>query len=307
MRLLLDDDLVEAAVFRAATRRRDLPAPAIRRFHAAREQAYGALDPDERNTAFARVHRAFFREWGLEAILLQALERFPLLAQTLHACAFRSARAASDEGADLYVNPEGERHAIVALTPSRIESTAAAAPFLNHELQHVHDMVDPAFGYAPDLPGDPLTPLRQRLVRDRYRLLWNITVDGRLTHRGLPTLANRDRRLADFSRAFAFLTEADALFSELWERPQPTHHRLLELAHDPRGMSEAKANVPGAPCPLCGFPTFAWADATLLSSEILGRVRRDRPEWTPADGLCQRCAEVHVAAGAFAFPPTMVV
>ena len=61
--------------------------------------------------------------------------------------------------------------------------------YVRHEFTHLSDMLDPAFGYAPtlDLPG--LNGAQQRLARERYRLLWDITIDGRLTAAGRTPMA----------------------------------------------------------------------------------------------------------------------
>jgi len=52
-------------------------------------------------------------------------------------------------------------------------------------------MLDPAFGYSPtlDLPG--LNAAEQRLARERFRLLWDIAIDGRLAAAGHMPMATR--------------------------------------------------------------------------------------------------------------------
>lgn len=52
----------------AAGKSPEVPPLQIRRFHAEHERCYRVLDPDERATAFARVHLSWFTEWGFEKL-----------------------------------------------------------------------------------------------------------------------------------------------------------------------------------------------------------------------------------------------
>lgn len=296
MQLRYDEELVEAAVFLCASGRRSgIPALQIRRFHAEREKLYRILDPDARNAAFFKLHLDWFREWGLEQALLDLVNEFPLLRRELALMAFRKARSRAEEGAELFVSAETGRNAVVALLPERLAADADLQPFLRHELAHLHDMLDPAFGYSPEIPAPGLDRARERLIRERYRLLWNITVDGRLSRAGrLPPRAEQAHRLA-FDRAFDFWPEPrrNEVFQQLWTNPQPRHADLLALASDPRQARQASQPEPGAPCPLCGFPTFAWAEAQRLTDAVRAAIQAEFPHWTPDRGACARCAEIY--------------
>jgi hypothetical protein len=270
----------------------------VARFHRERERAYAILDPDARNAAFFKLHLDWFREWGLEKLLTDVLKDFPLLPGALALLAIRKARGRHEEGAELFVNADTGRHGVVALRPERFGNAAALARFLRHEFTHLQDMVDPAFGYTPDLrvPGHDAAQLR--LARERYRLLWDITIDGRLARAGHASDAARERHHAAFDRAYSFWPEGKrrAVFAELWSSPAPRHARLAELATDPRDLAHAREPLPGAPCPLCGFPAFDWVAPPRLSVDLVARVQREFPHWTPAHGACGRCAEVYEAA-----------
>ena len=295
MHLRYDDDFVESAVFTAASgKRAGVPSWQIRRFHGERERCYSILDPDDRNAAFVRLHLDWFREWRLEEFLLGLVNAYPLLAPALNTLAFRKVRAKKDEAAELYVSAEIGRSAVVAMRPERFEHDDVIRRFLRHELLHLSDMVDPAFGYAPDLRARGIDPSRQRILRERYRLLWDITIDGRL---GRSPEGERHRVL--FHRAFCFWPEArrDEVFSKLWTTKFPRHDALLALASDPRDLSHADEPLPGGACPLCGFSTFAWADVASLEEAIRTTIEREFPNWSPARGACSRCAEVYDAAG----------
>ena len=296
MQLRYDDDFVEGAVFvKANSRSAPVASLQLRRFHHAREKLYLILDPDERNTAFFQLHLEWFREWALEKALLDLAAEFPLLRETLGTLVFRKARMKSDEGAELYVSAETGRAGVVALRVERFEQPPELARFLCHEFMHVHDMVDPAYGYSPrlHLPGQNAS--QQRLTRERYRLLWDITIDGRLLSSSRSTVGHREQHRAAFDRAFGFWPESkrDGLFERLWKNPGPCHGDLLALAADPREVRSSPEPTPGAPCPLCGFATFAWADADGLRGQTAAAIQNEFPEWTPAQGACRRCVEIY--------------
>lgn len=309
MRLSYEDDFVEAAVFLGASRKRPgIPLPQIRRFHAERERCYGILDPDERNAAFVKLHLEWFREWEMERLLLDFVSVYPLLPRALTTLAFRKVRLKKDEGAELYVSAENGRTGVVAMRPERFERDEAIASLLHHELMHLNDMMNPAFGYSPhvNLPG--LNPTQQRITRERYRLLWDITIDGRLC-RASRASDKREHHAAIFARAFSFWPEdrQSEVFQSHWTDPAPRHERLLVLAADPRDLTQTDAPLPGSLCPLCHFPTFDWTDLSALSSETLGRLRAQFPQWMSEQGACGRCVEIYELAGKFELPATVVL
>ena len=298
MRLLFDEELVEGAVLDCARTANPL---LVRRFHREREKVYSVADADERNAAFFRLHLDWFREWGMEGLLRERIASFPGLQTSLTGMAFRKARAKSEEGSELYVNRERERHGMLALRPERFSNQPALVPFLNHELMHLSDMVDSEFGYSPDI-GDPTQSLsQQRLVRERYRLLWDVTIDGRLVLSNRLTIANREQRWTEFNRAFSFLLDEarSETFQRLWTGPAPRHLQLVALAKDPRGLNTSHVPQPGGPCPLCGFPTFEWAWEDERPREpIVAAIRADFPRWSVDHGACKRCIEVYESTAA---------
>ena len=299
MKLHFDEDLVEGAVFRcAAGKRRGISAFHIARFHREREKLYSILDPDERNAAFFRLHLEWFREWGLESLLSAALGEFPELAKDLTLLAFRKSRGKKDEGAELYVNDSGDRTGVISLCPERLEHELELAPFLRHELMHLRDMLDPGFGYRPDLAMSGRIQSQHSLARERYRLLWDVSIDGRISRTGKPTVATRDQRWSEFNGACTFWTEEkrQEIFDSLWANPNPTHAALEAWVCDPRQLQSGAGPRPGAPCPLCGFPTFAWADAALNKAQA-DRIRTEFPDWAREHGICGRCFAVYRSLG----------
>jgi hypothetical protein len=310
-----DEDFVESAVSLCASgRRADIPPAQIRRFQAEREKCYTVLDPDERNAAFFQVHLAWFREWRLDQTLQSFVDELPLLTKALHILAWRKARNQSDEGAELYVQSRAgvspalpSRNAVVATRPERFERNECLGLLLRHELTHLHDMVDPTFGYSPELSQLGPVTAPPRLIRERYRLLWDITIDARLSRAGHAVSRTREQQEKLFHRVYSFWPEDQrrAVFDELSSTLEPTHTRLLALASDPRDLAHTVGPLPGSPCPLCGFSTFEWAEVTLLSESSCAQLKAEFPHWRPEQSLCKRCAETYEVSGRFELPSTV--
>jgi len=163
-------------------------------------------------------------------------------------------------------------------------------------------MLNPAFGYAPELELPGLNAAQRRLARERYRLLWDITIDGRLTVAGRTPTQPREQHALAFATGYSFWDEQkrEDTFAALWQNPAPTHALFLELIADPRGLRDTHRPAPGASCPLCGFPTFVWAETSMLPAAITGRVAAEFPGWNSEQGLCGRCLETYEAACALA-------
>jgi hypothetical protein len=296
MNLRYDEDFVEEAVrLCAAGRCKGIASFQVARFNREREKLYELHEPDERNAAFFSLHLEWFREWGLEKFLTEGLNEFPLLTKSLDILAFRKSRGKNDEGAELYVNETGNRSGVVAMRPERFARESELKAFLRHELMHLHDMVDPDFGYLPELPNVKASINQERLARERYRLLWDISIDGRLTRAGRNTIATKDQRWSEFSAVFSFWPEVRQreVFELLWNNPAPTHRVLADLVCDPRQLQTSNGPQPGAPCPLCGFPTFAWGQVASLAESTVKAIRSEFPHWAPEQGACARCSEIY--------------
>lgn len=298
MRLHFDDDFLESAVFVCASgRRKGVPSLLVARFQHEREKLYRIADPDERNAAFFQFHLRWFREWSLEDFLAKIAREFPYLDPALKLLAFRKARGKQDEAAELYVNPETGRHGVVAFRCERFEDDELLARFLRHEFTHLHDMVAPGFGYAPKLHAPGITATQHKLARERYRLLWDITIDARLARAGHPVNSTFEKHRNLFDRAYSFWPgpRRDETFAVLVNDHQPTHAKLAALAADPRDLAHAERPQPGAACPLCGFPTFHWAEEDTFDSAMIAQIGRNFPTWTPPQSACLRCHETYEA------------
>jgi len=265
------------------------------------EPLYERVPVPDREAAFHQVHRRLFVRWGLDRPIREVLDEFPDVRRAVRAVVVARALSGREEGADL----SRDRQKVgLKVRSERFLEAEGFRRFLRHEFQHVADMLDPAFRYDPDVvPTRP--PGVQALLYERYRVLWAVTVDGRLERAGRPTVATRADRWREFQALYGTLPEADlrAAFERLWTWDRPTHPELWAMAQDPRqvlawaqGAADAPGptgplRLPGDPCPLCRFPTHRWVEAP--SPEVVARVRADVPDWDPAQGLCERCAEAY--------------
>lgn len=294
MEILYETAFLESAVFlytrRAAGR---VPAAQIARYHAEREMAYRILDPDARERRFHELHLEWFREWGLEDRWRRIFEEM-LGDAELERLAVARPRAGVEPGVELYVGPGGGRSAVLVLAPEKLAGGEGLEAFLRHEFLHLRDMLDPAFGYEPDLLTSGVPVGLERLVRERYRLLWDLSIDGRLAAAGHPVATSREAYADALGRGFGFwpAERRAEVLNRLWGGKRPSHAELVRWANDPRGVRAEKKPAPGATCPLCGFPSFEWVPeerARALESVI----RAEVSWWEAGLGLCGRCAELY--------------
>lgn len=257
------------------------------RFRQYRRRIDPLYDAPERDRAMAEAHLELFRSFGLAAPVEEALRSVTGVERALLARAQRP----GDEGAELLVGED--RTLLLRLAPEGFGDAAALRRLLRHEMRHILDMLDPAFGYEPDLGVRGRTKAQENLVRDRYRVLWNLAIDA---IEEPPVSAEVRRR--QMEHAFRAL-EADPrrLLGERFRDPSRRRHaELAAAARDPwvyLGLPRASGPSPGHPCPLCGFPTHQWA--TDLPEE---GIRADYPRWQPEEGACLQCAEIYRVLGA---------
>ncbi len=333
MQLQYDAELVEGVVFLEARRLEQTGQRLlVARYQRQRTKLYAIADPDERNEAFYRLHLKWFRDFGFEGKVLTALQEFPLIGQRASTLAVRKATSKKDEGAELFVRPDarnvavaircerfitphpsagsgqaldplpagGERKVPSPLPKGEGQGEGSLEMFLRHELCHISDMLDETFAYEPDISLPDAPPAEVNLLRERYRIIWDITIDGRLKNAN-----EKAHRLAEFTKTFSHMSapRRQELFEQIWSGPRPTHPELVALAKTVRAQVR---NEPGAACPLCRFPTFQWAIDTDLTAEVVAAIQQHFPAWLPQHGCCARCAELY-AVKALEQPATLCV
>ena len=159
---------------------------------------------------------------------------------------------------------------------------------------HVADMLDPAFAYDPHAPLGGSNEVEEDLIRERFRVLWDLWTHGRMQRRGWPTLRDDTARRQEFERAFALLASArrTALVERMIRQDRWTQRELLALATDERLTKTLGQG--GVRCPLCHFPTQDgvrdWSGARAAVAEA---IRADYPSWSACEGACGQCAELY--------------
>jgi len=297
-RVRFDPELLEAVVDLLVRRRADAgDGEPFRRFRRAADRIYVLYDtPKERQEAFRSLHARLFDEMGCgRAVIEEARVLIGWVQEVVVARAWR----ADEEGADLSAD---RRLVGVRIQPGRFISSTGLQSFLRHEFGHISDMVDEAFLYGDGAASGRLP----RLAGARFGSLWDCVVDGRIARAGGVPLHSREDLEEECARLFPVLPPdgVAAIVRRLWEGERPTYASLVRWATDPAalaawaGLTLAAEDPrgtppPGAPCPLCGFATYAWAPE--IDPVIAAAIQADVPEWQPADGVCARCVEAYVA------------
>ncbi len=301
--------LVEEAVLRAV---RAGSAGDERAFREQRDAAYEIDDPDAREVEFGRVHETWFARMQLGAPVERALSDTPALQRRTYECRVASATSRKEEIAELFdlqarragavapVAPPARRDRskviLVRLRPKSFQAPAALLFFLRREFLHVDDMVSPRFDYRKQLPGSDAGPSYDNILRNRYRVVWDTTIDGRLQGQGVLPSGVRDARLREFTATFPMLgAAARESFSRWFGAAHPTHAQILAFIQAPSGRGADGEDRRGR-CPICRFPT-ATLDARpeRLSTEARREIEADYPGWRLEQGLCSQCADLYMA------------
>jgi hypothetical protein len=314
MTIEYEQALIEQATFLAARRDQRLEYE----LHQAIDPLYEISDEETRRRAFEPAFARFFAKLGLDRIVADLIAERPLVSQHVGRCVVREAPRAKVESAELFVRRAGAgssasgRTLVIQVCPQSLVDSEPFALRMRRELLHVADMLDERFGYTPDTVAPGAPGARQSLLRDRYRVLWDIYVEGRLSRRGLSdkSMAAGVRRSLQHVFATYDPQAVDGVFDELFDTPTLTHDDLLARARSPEllfpacvdseGSAGAAAHAqigPGQPCPLCGFPTHDWFDfGADADGTVINAIRRNHAGWSPRDGACRQCAEMCAAA-----------
>ena len=295
-----DPRLMEDALFHAQRQAQSAGA-----YKKDRNRVYEIADPDERERLFDELNRSWFTRLDLDRMIARAIEEQPLITRHVANCFVARAAQAKEEGAELFVAtdgiiaPRGRRTLRILIRPESLLKPEILTPFLRHELLHIADMLDPAFAYEPMLPKAEGGPTYDTLITNRYRALWDTTINGRMLRRGWCDASVREHQFSDFVQAFPMLQDRlEELFSGFFDSAQPKHTDLARFAFDPRQAAGSlpRHAAPGTHCPLCKFPTHAFEAAPNdLGADVLAAINEDFPNWSPSLGLCTQCADLYRA------------
>lgn len=289
-RVTYDASLVEEAVLRTEAAMAGAERAAFRR---ERDRLYEVPEPDEREARFGELHGRWFSRLGLDRPLHSALAEAPDLVRRTRGCLVARAASTKEEAADL-VGDSGPAPALptllVRLRPESLLEAGGLVPFLRHELAHVADMLEPAFGYERSLPASDGGPSYELLLRDRYRAVWCTTIEGRLFRRGLA--GARGSRLREFARAFPMLGEGtEQVFARWFDEPHPTHPAIVDFVLNP-----PEGGAGAGRCPVCRLPTRTLdARPERLTPAAVREIQARHPSWRTAQGICPQCAELFLA------------
>lgn len=308
IRIEYDPTLIEEATFLAARNdpRRE------RELHQAIDSLYKIPDEELRQQSFRQTFRDFFLEFGLDQVVSRLIEECPNIRQRVGKCIVREAARRKHESAELFVQastpettPSHRTLVIQACSHSFLEVESFALR-MRRELRHVADMLDERFAYRrEDLAG--LSP-QQSLMRDRYRVLWDIYVEGRLSRDGYGDEATVGRLKDTLGRVYAGYDRhaCEMAFDRAFGAHSLTSQQLLDWAGNPHALVDEMAEScrgmpqsPGQPCPLCGFATHDWFDFEGdTAGTVANTIKLEHAEWVQDHGACRQCAEMYTSVTA---------
>ncbi len=277
-------------------------------YHDKRDAIY-EMEEERRPKRFRELDSDFFSRLGYDVFIKEVFEEYPDIEEKINEVHVRRATTRQNEGSN--VVDEGTK-VIIRLYPELfIEGSSEIRTVIRHELMHVSDMMNSKFEYNVD-EDFGRSPMEERIIRDRYRLFWDISVDGRLTNSGRETTATKEERKKEFDSFFSKIPEEtrNLIFDKIWNSEDPlSHNKMVELSKDTNKVLALAAGsrsvdelveetkdlgpLPGTTCPLCGFPSFDWIEEVANDEATAKVINEEFPDWKPQDGVCSRCAEYY--------------
>ena len=252
-----------------------------------------------RETAFRQLTERYFHDLGLRELFVRCLNEAPLLSQRVDGVMVRRVFCRKGERVELYMRPASSKFEtssalLLDLQVARCLHPEELSAFLRHELLRVSDMLDPAFAYLPHPELGGTCELEDDLIRERFRVLWDLSIEARMRRRGWPVPLEAAERHREYEGAFASWEPAKR--TEIRQRIETceatTQRLLLDLACDWRLMQPLGKG--GVICPLCHFPTrdgvCDWTGERALVTQL---IRADFPSWEPSHGACTQCADLY--------------
>ena len=230
-----EQSLVETAVFLAVRKDERLECA----LHQVVDQLYEIPDEELRQREFVPVFRDFFTKLRFDRLIAKLLAERPMIGELVDRCVVREAARRRAQSAELFVQGDkggeerGGKTLVIQLCPQSFIDTGRLITLMRRELLHVADMLDDRFGYLREtFSGEPS---RQNLQRDRYRVLWDIYVEGRLECERSGVRSEKQRLERAFGRVFFNGTAGvdGAGFARVFDAPSLTHRNFMEWAREP--------------------------------------------------------------------------
>jgi len=246
-----------------------------------------------RESAFRELDARWFARFEISRPLQAALKEHPSIDGAVSKCFVLKARSAKEEGADLHENREGAPlpTLVIRLRPQTLLASDQLLALLHRELLHVTDMLDPHFGYERALPEFSAGPTYENLIRARYRVVWNTTIDGRLAAQGRLPRRGAERCFQEFKATFGNLcSDPRKHFDDFFRQHRPRHREIVSFAISAGSPDSASATTRGV-CPLCQLPTAKLYGE--LSPEVASILNREFAERDLRNGICRQCLDLY--------------
>ncbi len=292
-------------------------------FHELADPIYEKFSLDDREPEFKKLYQQLFGKWGFADILNDSFDEFPALKAKIGIVLVRGVLKEDQEGVDILrkwgtveeklakqFEEKGLKGVGIKLIPRRFYDPAINR-YLRHELTHISDMLDEAFGYDADTKVG-FNPGEEHLILNRYRVLWSLHVDSRIERSGKEPMFSKEYRFREFRTWYRKILpgQVESVFEGLWQTEYLTHAELLEMASDTIRVMDRAIEIeegeipdlptkallmPGFPCPLCRFPTYSWVEnlEEKLEPFVLDYIQENHPGWEIDYGACDRCFEVY--------------
>lgn len=248
---------------------------------------------DERDKAFKLFYGKYFCNLGLEDFFKNICEDFPHIYKPEVRVVVKRVWNRKHEEAELYVQPQ-QKTVYLGILVRRILDLAFLESFLRHELMRISDMLSFDFQYSPHPVLGGKNEIEDNLIRERFRLLWDLYIDARLRGKGFKTIKSYEEQKKEFARIFFFLTqlEREKILSKIQGCESLMQIDLLSWAGDPRSIKVLGKG--GLRCPLCDFTSFNpikhWDAETL---PVVNEIKKDYPHWEPSQGICPQCFDLY--------------
>lgn len=261
------------------------------------EPIYEMQSEEERENKFMQLHLHLFEKLGFPKQIMDVFAEFSNIHSRIEKIFVSKAISQNTEGGDL---SENARDIGISILAERFINTEQLQSFLHHEFMHIADMLDETFNYKRDNALFSFLPMQYNNIIDRYRVLWDITIDGRLALKDKKISTEKEKHYSKFSILFSNLPkfQKEEIFNYLWhaEKANLTHKKLLEISLSncspltEGGMTENVKKL-SATCPLCKFPTYEWVQE--FEWDVINEVKKNFPAWRSEYGTCGRCAELY--------------
>ena len=223
--------LVEEAVFLAM----HSMDTSVRAWERERDALYRTPASPTRERAFRDLAAKWFDQLGLARPIESALRACPRVRDGIVTIDIRHVVRARDECSEVLgrsgaCKPE---RLVLGLRPERFLVPATLEELALREFLHADDMLDPAFGFERtfDAGAEPGSA-QLELVRDRFCVLWEARVQGRMARRAdaaaAPPLPSA--RFRKVFGAHAPPSAVETLFQRAWSGALASYGALIEHA-----------------------------------------------------------------------------